>query len=86
MRIAVDAIGGDHGPKVVIPGALAGARTAGVALALVGPTELIREELSRHEATGLDVVVVEAPDEIGMDEHPAQSVRRKKLGRRSSSG
>jgi glycerol-3-phosphate acyltransferase PlsX len=77
MRIAVDATGGDHGSSVVVPGAVAGALAAGVDLALVGPTDTIRAELTKVDTAGLDVAVVEAPDEIGMDEHPAKAVYRK---------
>ena len=78
MRIAVDAIGGDHGPGVVVPGALVGARAAGVDLALIGPSDVVRAELDRNGTSGLSVNLVEAPDQIGMDEHPAQAVRRKR--------
>jgi glycerol-3-phosphate acyltransferase PlsX len=78
MRIAVDAVGGDHGARVVVPGAVAGAKEFGVGLALVGPTDVIQAQIARLDVAGIDLSVVDAPDEIGMDEHPAQAVRRKK--------
>ena len=77
MRIAVDAIGGDHGPSVVVPGAVQGARSFGVGLDLVGPADEVRRVLAGVDATGVDVAVVDAPETIAMDEHPAQAVRRK---------
>lgn len=77
MRIAVDAIGGDQGPEVVIPGSVAGARTFGVALSLVGPEAVVRHHLGLVDTAGVDVDVVDAPDVIEMDEHPAQAIRRK---------
>ncbi len=77
MRIAVDAIGGDQGPEVVVPGAVAGARTFDVALSLVGPEAVIRHHLSSIDLSGVDVDVVDARDAIEMDEHPAQAIRRK---------
>lgn len=77
MRIAVDAMGGDHGPSVIVPGALDGARANGAALILVGRQDTIRAELAKADATGVDVEVVDAADEITMDDHPAQAVRRK---------
>ena len=77
MRIAVDAIGGDQGPDIVVPGAIAGARAFGVALALVGPAAVIQRHLNSLDTQGLDIVVVDAPDAIEMDEHPAQAMRRK---------
>ena len=77
MRIAVDAVGGDHGPKTVIPGAVEGARRFGVDLVLVGPEDEIRRILATIDTSGVDIEVVNAPDTIGMDESPAQAVRRK---------
>lgn len=76
-RIAIDVMGGDHGPVVIIQGALAGARRFNVPVALVGsPTEIGRA-LHDQDRDGLDVEVEEAADVISMDEHPAQAVRRK---------
>jgi glycerol-3-phosphate acyltransferase PlsX len=77
MRIAVDAAGGDHGPEVVVPGAVAGARRFGVALLLTGAEADIRRALAGLDTAGLDIIVEDAPEIIGMDEQPAQAVRRK---------
>ena len=77
MRIAVDAVGGDHGVVVVVAGAVAGARRHGVGLVLTGPEEAVRAALVGTDAAGVEVVVRDAPETIGMDEHPAQAVRRK---------
>lgn len=77
-RIAVDASGGDHGPSVVVPGAIAAARQLeGSAVVLVGPEDEIRREIDAAGAQDLDLRVVHAPDTIGMDESPAAAVRRK---------
>jgi glycerol-3-phosphate acyltransferase PlsX len=77
MRIAVDAAGGDSGPAVMVPGAVEGARRFGVGLLLAGPAAEIEQVLSRCDSTGLDILVADAPETIGMDEQPAQAVRRK---------
>lgn len=77
MRVAVDAMGGDHGPAVVVAGAVEGARRFAAGIDLVGRTNEIRAALAGVDTAGLDVDVVEAPDTIGMDEHPAQAARRK---------
>lgn len=78
MRIAVDAMGGDHAPARVIDGALAAARHSGVAVTLVGRRAAIDAELARHDDhASLDVSLVEAPDVIGMEESPAAALRRK---------
>ncbi len=71
LPVAVDAMGGDHAPANIVEGALA-AREAGVPIVVVGPADLAQR-------FGLgDVEVIEASEVIGMDEDPAQGVRRKK--------
>lgn len=78
MRIAIDAIGGDFAPQRPIEGALVAARHLGIGLTLVGPADALRAELARHlDGSTLDVHIVDAPDEIGMEESPAAALRRK---------
>ncbi|HUQ87395.1 MAG TPA: phosphate acyltransferase PlsX [Vicinamibacterales bacterium] len=78
MRIAVDAMGGDHAPAHPVDGALAAARDLGLGVDLIGREGLIRAELARHPDAGdLDVRVVDAPDVIEMLESPAAALRKK---------
>ena len=78
MRIAVDAMGGDHAPARPVEGALAAARNLGLGVDLVGRSDLIDAELQRHpDASSLDVRVIDAPEVIGMAESPAKELRRK---------
>ncbi len=78
IRIAVDAMGGDQGPRVIIDGALAAARHLDLGLALVGPAGILHGELARHQdVERLDVSVVDAPEVIEMAESPAAALRRK---------
>jgi glycerol-3-phosphate acyltransferase PlsX len=78
MRIAIDAMGGDHAPGRVVDGALAAARHLGIGVDLVGRPDLIAAELSRHtDRATLDVRVIEAGDVIGIAESPALALRRK---------
>lgn len=78
MRIAVDAMGGDHAPRRPVDGALAAARHLGLGIDLVGRSDLVRAELVRHpDAEALDVSVVDAPDVVDMHESAAQALRRK---------
>ena len=77
-RIAVDAMGGDHGPSVVVPGAVAGARQHHADLTLVGIPSKIEAALKGVDRGDVDIAIVEATEFIGMDEHPAQAVRRKR--------
>lgn len=77
MHIAIDAMGGDHGPSVIVPGALAGARHHQVALLLIGRRQEIEDVLAHHDTNGIDITVVDASQTIEMDDHPAQAIRRK---------
>ncbi len=77
-RIAVDAMGGDFGPHVVVPGALHAARTGKAEIILVGDEDAIRAQLDRHDARGLPVSVVHASQVVEMEEKPTEALRRKK--------
>lgn len=77
MRIAVDAMGGDHGPSVVVAGAIAGAKAHNCDLILTGDQAAINAELAKHEITGIDIQVIHTTESIDMHDHPAQAVRRK---------
>jgi len=78
MRIALDAMGGDHAPGEAVKGAVEGARENGVEVVLVGPTAVVRAELDKYAPIGPHLTVVEAPEMVRMDEAPAMAVRQKK--------
>jgi glycerol-3-phosphate acyltransferase PlsX len=78
ITIAVDAMGGDLAPGVVIGGALQAVQRLGVEVLLVGPEAAIRAELSNHGPLApLRLQVVDAPDVVTMDEAPVAALRRK---------
>ena len=77
VRIVLDAAGGDHAPEQPVRGAVMAARELGCQIVLVGPEAAIRAELAKHRTAGLDLQVLDAPEVIEMDEHPALAVRRK---------
>lgn len=77
-RIAVDAMGGDHGPAVVVPGALAALRQGTDAtLLFYGDQQLVDDALAQQDVTGLDVATVACSQQIGMSESPAAAIRGK---------
>jgi glycerol-3-phosphate acyltransferase PlsX len=76
VRIAVDAMGGDHGPAEVVPGALDHARAHPEdRVLLVGDEALLRSMAGPLPA---NVSIVPASEVIEMHEHPAQALREKK--------
>lgn len=75
--IAVDAMGGDLGPSVVVPGAIEAARQTGAKILLVGNEATLDGELNRL-SLGVDLEIVHAPEVAGMDEKPSDILRRKK--------
>jgi phosphate acyltransferase len=76
--IALDAMGGDFAPVETVKGAIQGARSLGVAVELVGNPSVIARELEKYDTSGINIHVVEALDEIDMDESPAIALRKKK--------
>jgi glycerol-3-phosphate acyltransferase PlsX len=78
VRIAIDAMGGDHAPGAIVDGALVAARHLPAALSLVGRVGAIEAELARHaDRDRLDVRVVDAPDVVEMADPAAVVLRRK---------
>jgi glycerol-3-phosphate acyltransferase PlsX len=78
MRIAVDAMGGDHAPARIVDGVVAAVRHQGIGVDLVGRTDAVSAELARHpDANSLDIRIIDAPDVIEMAESPALALRRK---------
>lgn len=74
--VAVDAMGGDFGPAVVVPGAVAALREAGdFALALYGDGQAIARELAQLDVSGLAVTVQACSQIIDMAEAPAAAIR-----------
>jgi glycerol-3-phosphate acyltransferase PlsX len=78
VRVALDAMGGDHAPGEIVLGAVEAAREYGIGVYLVGKEDLIRAELARHDTSGLDLPIVHTDEFIPMDEHdPARAARNK---------
>jgi len=78
MRIAIDAMGGDKAPEAVIDGSLLALESlaADDELILVGPREIIEPKLPKNLAHPAALTIVHAPEVIGMDEPPVDSLRK----------
>ncbi|MFS0839392.1 phosphate acyltransferase PlsX [Paenibacillus sp. 1P03SA] len=76
MRIAIDAMGGDHAPAIVVEGALAAAKEwTDVELLLVGDSAKIEALLTERPS---NLRVIHASEIIEAEDEPVRAVRRKK--------
>ncbi|HVH63485.1 MAG TPA: phosphate--acyl-ACP acyltransferase, partial [Candidatus Dormibacteraeota bacterium] len=73
MRIAVDAMGGDHAPAEIVQGAAQAANEYGIDISLVGLPQQVQPLLDSHPR----LQIVPCTQVIAMNEHPAQAVRNK---------
>lgn len=80
VTVAVDCMGGDHGPQVTVRAALDELdRDPGCAMVLVGLPDAIMAELARLKvAPGPRLRVQAASEVVAMDEQPAMALRTKK--------
>jgi glycerol-3-phosphate acyltransferase PlsX len=78
VKIAVDAMGGDHAPATVVEGAVEAAREHGVEVILVGDEERLSKELSRYNVSGLPLSLRHASQIIEMRDLPSTPLRKKK--------
>ncbi len=80
IRVAIDAMGGDHAPAAPVSGAaLALAEVPGdYVIQLVGQAPALEAELSRQHVNHERIEVVDAPEVIGMAEKPLQAIRSKR--------
>jgi glycerol-3-phosphate acyltransferase PlsX len=80
LTVALDAMGGDHGPSVIVPAAFRVlAEHPELRLILVGNQEVLEGELARRSgADAKRVSVVHATQQVRMDELPSQALRNKK--------
>jgi glycerol-3-phosphate acyltransferase PlsX len=80
MRVALDAMGGDHAPSATVAGAVRAARAWGYEVQLVGREPAVRGALAGQDVRGIEhlLPVVPAAEVIEMGEHPASAVRSKR--------
>ncbi|MGH8283081.1 MAG: phosphate acyltransferase PlsX [Gammaproteobacteria bacterium] len=80
VTIALDAMGGDHGPSVVVPAAVDMlSKYAFLCIILVGDSAILNPMADRHRAVyGERLKVQHASQVVLMDELPSQALRGKK--------
>jgi phosphate acyltransferase len=77
LTISLDAMGGDHGPSVVVPGAaMAAERHPGTKFLLFGDRTAIEAELGKHPKLQKVADIRHTDVAISMDDKPSQALRR----------
>ncbi|MGM9986554.1 MAG: phosphate acyltransferase PlsX [Bacillaceae bacterium] len=75
MKLAIDAMGGDHAPKEIILGAQEAIRLySDLEITLVGNEEKIRQHLTNEER----ITIIHTDEVIEGEDEPVRAVRRKK--------
>ena len=78
LNIAIDAMGGDKAPAMIVDGAVTAAREMGVAITLVGDRSAIEEELGRYSISNLSISILHTSEKVEMHDSPSFVVRRKR--------
>jgi glycerol-3-phosphate acyltransferase PlsX len=80
ITVAIDAMGGDHGPSVTVPASLAFLEeTPGASIVLVGRPEALEPLLAKSRSPARDRARIHPASEVvAMDDPPADALRRKK--------
>ena len=80
ITIAIDAMGGDHGPHVTVPAALRALKEdSQLTIILVGLEDAIQAELIANKAsTGPNLRIYQASEVVLMDETPQSAMKNKK--------
>lgn len=81
LTIAIDAMGGDIGPSVVVPGAFQGAQRTGAKLLLVGqegPVQQALDSMTSDERNACEYQIVNATQVVEMEDKPSEILRSKK--------
>ena len=79
ITLAVDAMGGDHGPSVTIPASInALSKYDQLHIILVGDQELIQTELQKNKYISTRLSIQHASEVVEMDESPQSALKNKK--------
>ncbi|CAM8365961.1 phosphate acyltransferase PlsX [Candidatus Methylopumilus planktonicus] len=79
ITLAVDAMGGDHGPSVTIPASInALSKYDQLHIILVGDKDLIQTELQKNKYTNTRLSIQHTSEVVEMDESPQSALKNKK--------
>jgi len=78
VKIAVDGMGGDYAPQVVVEGACQAANDFDSEIILVGREDALKRELNHHRVLGGKIFIHNATETVDMDESPVSAIKKKK--------
>ncbi|WP_029453276.1 phosphate acyltransferase PlsX [Clostridium algidicarnis] len=79
MKIAVDGMGGDNSPRIVVEGSIQALKEfEDLQIIITGKQNEINKELSKYEYDKNKITVVNATEVIDTNDHPVMAIRRKK--------
>ncbi|MCS6303320.1 MAG: phosphate acyltransferase PlsX [Nitrospira sp.] len=78
MKIALDAVGGDHGPAPCVEGALQAVKELDVEVILVGDETILKQECERQSCRDSRLTIRHASQVVEMHESPAAVARKKR--------
>lgn len=79
IRIAIDTFGGDNGASVVVKGAIKGVNNnPNIKVLLTGHADQLNEMLSGEKYDANRIEVIDAAEEITLNEKPVEAVKKKK--------
>src|SRR4030043_1931400 len=78
MKIAVDAMGGDFAPQLIVEGAVLAAKKYVGKVVLVGDEDQVSKELSKYPTSKLPIYIPHAPLVGAMHDSPSTVIRRMK--------
>jgi glycerol-3-phosphate acyltransferase PlsX len=78
LRIALDAMGGELGPKEMVAGAIQSVTESDLDVILFGDENTLNKELQKHSLSSPRLHIVHASQTVSMDESPFEAIRKKK--------
>lgn len=78
MRIALDAMGGDHGPRPAVEGAAAAASRYGIEVVLTGKARYLQRLFAAMKIRDSRLHIADAAEVVTMHDSPKDSLRKRK--------
>lgn len=79
IKVAVDGMGGDYAPQLVVEGAVQAANSFDdLEIVITGKESAIKRELYRHKVTGGKISIRHASEVVEMSDSPVQAIKKKK--------